>query len=77
MSEHVSAVIICEPAYAAGQLVLFRVEPPDFERKHAWCGRSLGWRPAETTSNAFFRLFSSREEAQEAADEYITLPLQE
>ena len=50
MSEHVAAVIICEPEYAPGQFVLLRVDPPDFTRQYAWCGRSMGWKPFKTTS---------------------------
>ena len=77
MSEHVAAVIICEPEYAPGQFVLLRVDPPDFTRQYAWCGRSMGWKPFKTTSNAFFQLFRSYQAAEEAADKYVTLPVQE
>ena len=77
MSEHVSAVIICEPEYAPGQFVLLRVNAPYFTRQYAWCGRSMGWRPFKTTSNAYFKRFSSYEAAEEAADKYVNLPLQE
>jgi hypothetical protein len=37
----------------------------------------MGWQPMMTTSNAFFHIFDSDEEAWEAADKYVTLPVQE
>ena len=76
-TQNVFAVVICEPEYAPGQFVLFRVKPPNTDRKHVWCGRSMGWRPLKTTSNAFFRLFGSMRGAEKAADKYVNLPVQE
>ena len=77
MPNRVSAVVIAEPEYARGQFVLIRADLPDTDRRFVWCGRSLGWLPFETTSRAFFRFFSSREAAEEAAEKYVTLPVQE
>jgi hypothetical protein len=75
MPQQRSAIVfVCEPEYAPGQSVLIRMELSNLERQFVWCGRSLGWLPFETTSNAFFRFFASYDEAQEAADKYVTLP---
>ena len=72
-----STVTLCEPEYAPGKLVLIRADFPDTDRQFVWCGRSLGWLPFKTTSNAYFHLFSSEAKAQKAANDYISLPLQE
>jgi len=77
MPNQVSAIVIAEPEYAPGKFVLIRVDQPHPDRRFIWCGRSMGWLPFKTTSNAFFRFFSSADEAQEAADQYINLPVQE
>ena len=72
----VSTVVFCEPEYAPGQFVLIRIDLPHTDKHFVWCGRSMGWKPLKTTSNAFFRLFPSMDAAQEAADKYINLPVQ-
>jgi len=77
MSQSVSTVVVAEPRYAPGRFVLLRADLPDMDRGFVWCGRSLGWRPMETTSTAFVKLFPSEEKATEAADKYVTLPLQD
>jgi len=66
----------CEPDYAPGRFVLLRADSPA-QQWFVWCGRSLGWLPFDTTSNVFFRFFASTSEANEAADKWIDLPLQE
>ena len=77
MSKHCSAVVIAEPEYAPGRFVLIRVEQSDPDRRFVWCGRSMGWLPFDTTSNAFFRSFSSKAAARKVADKFIGLPVQE
>lgn len=77
MPDQVSTVVIAQPDHAPGRFALLRAELPDLDHWFVWCGRSLGWLPLKTTSSVYVRLFSSWEEAQEAADEYITLPIQE
>jgi len=80
MPKQLSTVILAEPEYAPGKTVLIRLDllnPDNPDRQFIWCGRSLGWLPFKTTSNAFFCFFSSDDEAQEAADKYVSLPVQE
>lgn len=72
----ITTVTIVEPRWEPDKLVLFRHNPPD-SRLYVWCGRSMGWRPFEGTSKAFFHLFPSMEAAETAAGEYINLPVQE
>jgi len=77
MPKSVSTVAVCEPEYAPGQFVLIRIDLPHADKQYVWCGRSMGWKPFKTTSNAFFCLFMSKEKALEAADKFVTLPVQE
>ena len=77
MPSKVSAIAIAKPEYAPGKYVLFRMDADKPNRAFVWCGRSMGWLPLTTTSNAFFAFFDSREAATEAADKWVTLPLQE
>jgi len=76
MPEPLSIVILAEPEYAPGKTVLIRLDMLS-DRQFIWCGRSLGWLPFKTTSNAFFCFFSSDDAAQRAADKYVKLPVQE
>jgi len=75
MSQQCSIVIIAVPAYDPGRFVLIRADRPNTRRQYVWCGRSLGWLPFKTTSSAFFRFFASQQEAEKAADKYVTLSL--
>ena len=75
--KQVSAVTIAEPEYALGRFVLLRFDFPYTDRTFAWCGRSMGWLPFKTTSNAFFHLFYSMEAAEKAVKKALTFPLQE
>lgn len=70
-----STVTIAEPRWAPGRFILFRVDLHD-DHVCVWCGRSMGWRPFDGTSKAFFHLFPSMEAAEEAANKYIKLPVQ-
>ena len=76
MSHKLSAIVIVEPEYAPGRLVIFRLDTPHGE-KYVWCGRSIGWRPLNYTATMFFQLFRTMEDAALAADKYITFPLME
>jgi hypothetical protein len=77
MPDQVSAVIVAEPKYAPGKYVIFRADFQDPGQQFVWCGRSFGWLPFPKTSSAFYRFFSSPDEANEAAAKHITLPVQE
>jgi len=72
-----SAILIVELECTPGRFVLMRTDWPGVARMFVWCGRSLGWRPLDTTSSAFFQYFCSKQEARKIADKYITLPLQQ
>lgn len=77
MPPAVSTVTVCEPSWAPGRFVLIRVDAQDSRRQYAWCGRSMGWRPLKTTSNAYFHLFPSVKKGMKAADKYTKLSVQE
>ena len=60
---HVTAVAVIQPPYAAGQYVLVSVNvcrPGSW----FWCGRSLGWLPANLTTSLYHRLYRTVAEAE-------------
>jgi hypothetical protein len=69
--------MIAEPSYAPGQHVLVRYDGMDSENRFFWCGRALGWLPANKTTKLHHQLFPSIELAQQAADQYVTWPVNE
>jgi hypothetical protein len=70
-----SVVYVCQFAAPPQHYFLLRIDPPDNGR-FVWCGRSMGWRPLETTSSVFLKRFPTLEAAEEASDKYIKLPVQ-
>lgn len=72
----VSQVYVCQFEAPPHHYFLLRIDPPDGDWS-VWCGRSMGWRPQETTSHVFFKQFPTLEAAEEASDKHIKLPVQE
>ena len=77
MSKHLAAVTIAEPSEARGQFFLIRTDFPEADRRFIWCGRSLGWLPANSTTRVYRHLYPSMQAAEKAAERYVSWPLQE
>jgi hypothetical protein len=72
---HLSAIAVAEPPYAPGRYILIRMDLVANDRWF-WCGRSLGWLPANVTTSLYHRLYRTVTEAEQAMLRYHTWPLQ-
>jgi hypothetical protein len=72
--KQLSTVTIAELRAQPGRFVLVRTDFPD-DRNFLWCGRLYGWMPESDVSTLVQRSFLSQEEAEKAANKYVTWPL--
>jgi hypothetical protein len=77
MSTEIAAVAICETIEEPARYFLVRANAPYPNTYYVWCDQLLGWLPFLPTAPFLFCYFPSRQAAIEAADKYITLPVQE